>query len=161
MGALPRSAPQREMASLNWRQLLVAGIIVAAGATGALYLLRTQHAGSAESDSTADAPVSKASVARRRRKKNKKASAANEAAVEEGESSQDSIVGDISNSAQVTVEKALMDLAELCEKDSDELQALPVEDKQKVFYALLLKGEALMNQGILMDNYYGLYLYVL
>lgn len=150
------------MSSLNWKQLLVAGIIIAAGATGAYYLLNNQHAGSAETDSTADAPISKAAAARRRRKKNKKATsiASATATGEDGESSQDSIVGDINNSAQVMVEKTLSELAELCEKDSEQLQTLPVEDKQKVFYALLLKGEALMNQGIIKSKDLFVYIYL-
>lgn len=130
---------------------MVAGVIVVAGATGALYLFRNQHAGSAENGPAVDALATKNAI-RRRRKKNKKAASNGSGSVgDEGETSQDSIVGDI-NSAQVSVEKTLTDLAELCEKDSEQLQVLPVEDKQKVFYALLLKGEALMNQGIHICN---------
>lgn len=115
------------------------------------YYLKPQDAGQAESDAKADdasisteAGLSKS--ARRRRRQKKKTGASSAAAVSSDSTSQDSIVTDI-NAASVSIEKNLSDLAAMCEKDMDELMALGPEDKQKVFYALLMKGEAVMNQG--------------
>lgn len=144
------------MASLNWKQLLVAGLICAAGATGAYYLLASNHAGHGQdsdatvADETNASAISKAAAARKRRKERKKAQAASEQANSQS-SSKDSIVSDM-NAASVSVDKPMSELVELLDKDSDELQNLNVEEKQKVFYALLLKGEALMNSGIIGPN---------
>lgn len=142
------------MGSLNWKQLLVAGLICAAGATGAYYLLASHRAGhdqdaadtdgSVELNAQGQSSANSKAAARKRRKERKKTQAA---ASPTDASSQDSIVSDM-NAASVSVEKPLSELVELIEKDSEELQNLSADDKQKVFYALLLKGEALMNNGI-------------
>jgi len=152
-----------KMSSLNWK-LLLGTLVVAAGATGAyIYLTNSQRTGYAEADASNDAsdekkaaaPRNPKAEARRRKKEKQKAavaSATNEAlGAASSASSHDSIVSEI-NTATVNIEKSMSELATLCEKDSDELQNLSVDDKQKVFYALLMKGEVLMNQGILLHN---------
>lgn len=144
------------MANLNWKQLVVAGLIAVAGATGAYYYLQSQNAGHSESESVIEtsevANVGKKSKRRKSKKTSKSASKSPVASASSESSSQDSIVSDI-NTAKVSVEKSVFDLAVLVEKDSDELQKLDVEQKQKVFYALLLKGEAKMNQRTKSSNY--------
>lgn len=135
------------MGSLNWKQLVVASLILTAGATGAYYLLKhAGHVGGEQSDATvADAPATTSKSSKKRQSKKKGSKSGVESV--NGSGSQDSITTEIDSGATVTIEKNMSDLASLCEQDSETLLSLGVEDKQKVFYALLLKGEAMMNQG--------------
>lgn len=131
------------MSNLNWKYLLVSSLIIAAGASGAYYLFK--HAGHAEEDSSS-APSNSSDLAATKKSKKRKSKKRLTGSASES-TSKDSITTEIEAEVTVTVEKSLSDLASLCEQDSEVLLSLGVEDKQKVFYALLLKGEAVMNQG--------------
>lgn len=123
---------------VNWRSVLVAGLVTAAGATGVYYLLSQQQPAK-DASVDADAKAGAANGASKRRRQRKKGRRSTSAAEVESPS-----LTDI-NSARVYPEKAVVDLAMLCDKPLDVLIELEAETKQKVFYALLLKGEAVMN----------------
>ncbi len=119
----------------------MASLVVAVGATGAFYLINRSKSTESTEEPIHQDVLSKNETSSKKQRRNKKKNK-----TQSSSTSQDSIVSEI-NIASVSVEKSMTELAELCNKSVDELMPLDPENKQKVFYALLLKGEATMNSG--------------
>lgn len=132
----------------SYKQLAFAGLLVGATAVGA-YIYYTRHAGNVKVNQEADAPSEalNAKTAKKAKKSKKKASkSSSQDSVEMNPSSEKHVSTKSEAGTATSATPSMMELAALCEKDIEELLVLKAEDKQNVFYALLLRGELLMSQ---------------